>query len=677
MLMSFLSLGSLQAKYVEMFGEEIRAEQLEAVVFNDINETLNLFNQIIPSIIRGSYTFIAQCTQLWAIRDSIDILAIVRPTLLGLIGESINLSRERLILDQQSLELQRNQSAMSRVVSNIVDGLAEIQCYNSQSYQLQRLDSISQDEINSKQGLLTAVNSIYRTISNRSVFDFASEVYIIKRVMERRHIDHETYRKIQNDIDYNTRLFARIYSLGKEAYRIFDTQQRVIQLLNLPSFINEIHQAPPQFMQGFQLKSMKIQRVRFRYKESLPLALDIQPIATQPLIRTANTNAQTRAAERKQRKTPKRNKNYHKVKQNGQGEDDNDRKGIQIGAASAEGQFEGTLEFERGKTYAIIGTNRSGKSTLVQLLCKIYNCAPEDCDIILNDSLDFNSIPRTSLREIISYVPQRPFIFPGTIEENIRIGNTTASIEQVEAAAEAAGLFIFDKPKPISSSSSNNQSLVNRADQKIQLKPWEENRLKTLFTHTARAVSSFWKTIHSNPAIQPASITIFNTDNANAAPLSSAIAESSNLNPAVGSLLSNSLTALAATEGLGTSSGSGGHPILQLETAERGTNLSGGFAQSVALARVFLRNSSQIIILDESLSQMDTIKKREFIFPRLFDFVKKNNQLLILISHDLPLACELVDCVYVMQGGKCVQKGSHQQLLASKAPPYCRLVGQY
>ena len=69
--------------------------------------------------------------------------------------------------------------------------------------------------------------------------------------------------------------------------------------------------------------------------------------------------------------------------------------------------------------------------------------------------------------------------------------------------------------------------------------------------------------------------------------------------------------------------------------AERGSNLSGGFAQSVALARVFLRRSAQIVILDESMGQMDALKKRELIFPRLFAFVKEQRMTLIIISHEV------------------------------------------
>jgi len=113
-----------------------------------------------------------------------------------------------------------------------------------------------------------------------------------------------------------------------------------------------------------------------------------------------------------------------------------------------------------------------------------------------------------------------------------------------------------------------------------------------------------------------------------------------------------------------------------METAVRGANLSGGFGQSIALARVFLRKQSQIVILDEALSKMDGIKKRELILPRLFQFVRKYNMTLILISHDLSTVCPLVEKVLVLENGRLVQQGSHTELAAQQGQPYARLLGR-
>jgi ABC-type Mn2+/Zn2+ transport system ATPase subunit len=88
---------------------------------------------------------------------------------------------------------------------------------------------------------------------------------------------------------------------------------------------------------------------------------------------------------------------------------------------------------------------------------------------------------------------------------------------------------------------------------------------------------------------------------------------------------------------------------------------------------VYVRTKAKIIILDEALGQMDAFKKREVVFPRLFDFVDKHNMALILISHDLVsqqeqfelllwLAINLVIYFYCVAGeyetdGLCVRLG--------------------
>ena len=74
--------------------------------------------------------------------------------------------------------------------------------------------------------------------------------------------------------------------------------------------------------------------------------------------------------------------------------------------------------------------------------------------------------------------------------------------------------------------------------------------------------------------------------------------------------------------------------ILEHEVLARGINMCGGLAQSVALARIFVKTTAKIIILDEATSQMDSIKKRE-ILPRIVDFATKNNMTLIIVTHDL------------------------------------------
>ena len=106
-----------------------------------------------------------------------------------------------------------------------------------------------------------------------------------------------------------------------------------------------------------------------------------------------------------------------------------------------------------------------------------------------------------------------------------------------------------------------------------------------------------------------------------------------------------------------------------------GENLSGGFRQSVALARVFLRTQAQLVILDEAMGQMDAIKKRESALPKLLAFAKRQHCTLIVVSHDLPSVCPYVDHVFLLDKGRLVQQGTHADLVSQRAQPYCRLVG--
>jgi len=115
--------------------------------------------------------------------------------------------------------------------------------------------------------------------------------------------------------------------------------------------------------------------------------------------------------------------------------------------------------------------------------------------------------------------------------------------------------------------------------------------------------------------------------------------------------------------------------ILDMRLTSRGGNISGGFAQSVALARVFVRTDTKILILDEAFGQMDAYKKTNIIYPAIMKFVKKWDMTLILVSHDMQ-SIQNMDVIYVMHQGRLVHQGSHEQLLAEKAEMYLQLTGQ-
>ena len=90
---------------------------------------------------------------------------------------------------------------------------------------------------------------------------------------------------------------------------------------------------------------------------------------------------------------------------------------------------------EAGKTTAIIGSTGCGKSTLIQLIPRLYDASAGEVKI---DGVNVKDIELKSLRENIGYVPQKGILFSGTIRSNISYGNTDASEEDIEEAAAIA-----------------------------------------------------------------------------------------------------------------------------------------------------------------------------------------------------------------------------------------------
>ncbi|SHK83941.1 ATP-binding cassette, subfamily B [Anaerocolumna jejuensis DSM 15929] len=90
---------------------------------------------------------------------------------------------------------------------------------------------------------------------------------------------------------------------------------------------------------------------------------------------------------------------------------------------------------EQGKTTAIIGGTGSGKSTVAALMLRLYDIQKGQ---ILLEGKDIRDITQHELRERISYVPQKAFLFSGTIADNLRMGKKDATIEELRKAAEIA-----------------------------------------------------------------------------------------------------------------------------------------------------------------------------------------------------------------------------------------------
>jgi len=105
-----------------------------------------------------------------------------------------------------------------------------------------------------------------------------------------------------------------------------------------------------------------------------------------------------------------------------------------------------SVSVSAGERIALVGPSGAGKSTLLKLLMRFYDVTG---GIVLIDERDVRDMPLDYLRRQIGYVQQEPFLFNGTVRDNILYGDLTATGDRVEAAARAARAhdFIVDLPE--------------------------------------------------------------------------------------------------------------------------------------------------------------------------------------------------------------------------------------
>ena len=224
--------------------------------------------------------------------------------------------------------------------------------------------------------------------------------------------------------------------------------------------------------------------------------------------------------------------------------------------AYADGRYvlhELTLSIQEGETVALLGPPGSGKSTLVNLLVRLYDY--HEGSISIGDR-ELKTIRRDDVRDAFGMVLQDPFLYSKSIRENVTVGSANAADQEVQESAQAAD-------------------------------------------------------IHEN-------IRDF-------------------------------------------------HDGYDTMIGERGVTLSGGQRQRLAIARAVIKQP-RFLVLDDSLSAVDT--KTEAQILRALD-ARRGQQTTILIAHRLS-STRLADRIFVLDQGRIVQQGSHDELLGTDGP-YRRL----
>ena len=124
------------------------------------------------------------------------------------------------------------------------------------------------------------------------------------------------------------------------------------------------------------------------------------------------------------------------------------------------------LTVKAGETIALVGETGSGKSTIVNLLCRFYE--PTEGEILI-DGVNYKERSQLWLQSNLGYVLQQPHLFSGTIADNIRYGKLDATDEEVETAAKlvSADEFIMKQEKGYATSVGEGGNLLSTGQKQL------------------------------------------------------------------------------------------------------------------------------------------------------------------------------------------------------------------
>ncbi len=142
-------------------------------------------------------------------------------------------------------------------------------------------------------------------------------------------------------------------------------------------------------------------------------------------------------------------------------------RGLVFAYSSKETVFDGlSLSIAAGEKLAIVGKTGAGKSSIVKLLCRFYEFQGGE---LLVDGRDVRNYSLDALRGAIGLVSQDPFLFPGTVADNIRYARPGATDAQVEAAARSLGSgdWVEDLPAGLGTETGHRGSSLSMGQRQL------------------------------------------------------------------------------------------------------------------------------------------------------------------------------------------------------------------
>lgn len=669
---------------------DVDSKELEFRITHDINRSLRIFSFVIPQLLSNLYTILAECRDLYGKKDKLDLIIVLRPLIASSSWTIIDWIKSQVFGESVS-QVFVTKPEVTRLFHNAIEGIVDIQVNNLQEQQIEIYDQMLEEEFSWYESVRYFVNRVYRGFTTRGPIDFISTMFVTDYIMKRRNINYEEFRRLQMDIDHVRSLGRKTFNELKTIKRTFESQHQLSNILNAPNFMEEDKLLPNEV---HDFEKLILKDIVFSYYSTNSSCEDsdsmiLSNISNKVVKDIEESNENTNDTTSTSCATLINEDETHI-------EISNTKKSSDLPFLSSVPcypkppyalNFTNDLTFYRGRTYGIIGQNRSGKSTLVKLICKLYH--PQIGSITIND-IDYKTLKRKSLRNLISYISQKPYIFPGTIKENILIGNLNATEDEIIAAAASAGIFTFDEMLRQQEESIKVKEIFDKVRQSMgttasfdQIKQMTQKKIDEMNKNNLQN-----NKIEKAPEIPkfigvsfeerlPIRVVIGSSPRKHIKkqPISISIKKNRMLSKR-GPIKLNliDLTKKDSEDDPNPLSRERQLEILNMPTRASGKNVSGGFAQSIALSRVFLNTKSKIVILDESMSAMDPIKKSTIIFPSLLKFVKKHNMTMLLISHDMSCV-DYVDEIILLETGRIVAQGSHHELKRVKSKPYMKMLG--